>query len=141
MTTIMIVDDEPEMVNLIEDILSPKGYEIVRAYDGVEALRKLEETIPDLILLDIMMPDMDGIELCKRIKANPDLAETTVIMVTGKRDLDSQMDAIYTEADGYIFKPFGIRDLEEEVADFLEGKIENSLMKMKNRKKLLGDGE
>jgi DNA-binding response OmpR family regulator len=120
MATIMIVDDEPKIVELISDMLSPLEHEIVCAYNGDEALKKLEDIKPDLVLLDIMMPGVDGLEVCQKIKENPEMSDVSVVMVTGKRDLESHMDAIFAEANGYIMKPFTVDGLVDKVVAFLE---------------------
>jgi len=121
MARIMIVDDEPKIVELITDMLSPLEHQIMFAYSGEEALKKLEQETPDLILLDIMMPGIDGIEVCSKIKERSSTADIPVLMVTGKRDMESHLDAIYAEADGYIMKPFTMDDLLAKVKNALEG--------------------
>jgi len=120
MAVIMIVDDVPDMVDLITDMLEPLGHEFIPAYSGEGALEKLESVTPDLILLDIMMPGMDGIEVCKRVKENPATSGIPVVMVTGKHDMESHLDAAFVEADGYIIKPFTMDMLIQKVKDSLE---------------------
>ncbi len=120
MPKIMVIDDSPPMVTLIATIMKKMGNECITAYSGEEALEKLEGEKPDLILLDIMMPGMDGIETCDRIKDNPETADIPIFMVTAKTETESQMDAIYVRADGYITKPFHVENMMEKVRKALD---------------------
>ena len=121
-TTILVVDDEPHMVELICEILESQGFRMLVAHNATEALDHLDNAI-DLVLLDIMMPGMDGIELCGIIKGDPRMSGVPVMMVTGKHDVESQLDAIYSEADGYIFKPFDVDALIEKVRSQLDSLV------------------
>jgi DNA-binding response OmpR family regulator len=121
MVKIMVVDDVPEMVQLISDILEPHGYDVIQTHSGEEALGKLEDTVPDLVLLDIMMPGMDGFEVCRRIRKNPVTSDMMVVFVTGRRDCETHYrDSDSGHPDGYILKPFSLKELVERVTAFLE---------------------
>lgn len=105
---ILVVDDEKPIADILKFNLEKEGYEIVCAYDGVEALQKVEEDLPDLILLDIMLPQKDGLEVCREIRKNHDMP---IIMLTAK---DSEIDKVLgleMGADDYVTKPFSAREL------------------------------
>lgn len=87
-TRILVVDDSPTIVETLARVLQPQGYEVHKALNGKEALTKARELIPDLILLDIIMPDMNGYKVCQRLKANPDTANIGVIMLSAKGNVD-----------------------------------------------------
>jgi len=117
--SILVVDDEPNIVLSIEFLMKQQGYEVRTAGNGQDALRALEEDIPDLVLLDVMMPKPDGFEVCQAIRANPDWKGVTVIMLTAKgREVDREK-GLALGADDYITKPFATRELVEKVRSFL----------------------
>ncbi|MEQ8186812.1 MAG: response regulator [Candidatus Eremiobacterota bacterium] len=103
---ILIVDDEPSARDTLSGILFGRGYDLVFADNGMEALKKAGEIKPDLILLDIMMPDMDGFEVCRRLRQDVILAEVPIIMITALDDQDSYIDGIEAGADDFISKPY-----------------------------------
>ena len=107
---IMIVDDQPDIRQTIKMILSKHRYESIEACDGVDCLKKIKKTKPDLILLDIMMPRMSGWEVCSKIKLNPETEDIPIIFITGKTDEISQAMSL-NGAEGYISKPFDPIDL------------------------------
>lgn len=102
---ILIVDDEQDIVEFISYNLKAKGYQTATARDGVEAIRKAREFRPDLILLDIMMPNKDGIETIKELRQNPDFEHTAIIFLTALSDEKSEIEGLKTGADDYIAKP------------------------------------
>jgi two-component system alkaline phosphatase synthesis response regulator PhoP len=102
---ILIVDDEPDIVEFISYNLKSKGYLIATAKDGVEALRKAKEFRPDLILLDIMMPNKDGKETLKELRRMPEFEQTAIIFLTALSDERSEIEGLKTGADDYISKP------------------------------------
>lgn len=104
--TILIVDDEFAGRHILRALLSEQGYELVFAENGAEALAKAAETIPDLVLLDVMMPDMDGFEVCTRFRGDPLLAEVPIIMVTALDDRLSRVRGFESGAHDFIPKPF-----------------------------------
>ncbi len=110
-STILIVDDLPAMSQLIARLLSGDGYQLEFAYNGAEALEKAEALSPDLILLDVMMPDIDGFTVCRRLRATPRLAEIPVIMVTALDDRASRIKGLEAGADDFISKPFDQAEL------------------------------
>ncbi|WP_276134004.1 response regulator transcription factor [Polluticoccus soli] len=102
---ILIVDDEPDIVEFISYNLKGKGYLISTAKDGVEAIRKARDFRPDLILLDVMMPNKDGIQTIKELRAMPDFEQTAIIFLTALSDERSEIEGLKTGADDYISKP------------------------------------
>ena len=112
---ILVVDDEVYIVHILDFSLGMEGYEVVTALDGEEALAKSLEHKPDLIVLDIMMPKMDGYEVCKRLKAEPSTRGIPVILLSAKgRNVDQKM-GFDAGAEDYITKPFSPRKLVERI--------------------------
>jgi len=114
-STILIVDDEPAGRDTLEALLMARGYNLAFASNGPEALAKAAELAPDLILLDVMMPDMDGFEVCQRLRTDPLLSEVPVIMVTALDDRDSRLQGIEAGADDFVTKPFDRAELRARV--------------------------
>jgi CheY-like chemotaxis protein len=112
---VLIVDDEVSNRKTLQFLLAPLGYTLEFAADGVEALEKAAQLTPDLMLLDVMMPRMDGFEVCRQLRANPVLAEVPVIMVTALDDRDSLLQGIQAGADDFISKPFDRLELRSRV--------------------------
>jgi adenylate cyclase len=102
---ILVVDDVPDNVDIVQMRLESQGYEVVTAADGLEALDKIRELLPDLVLLDVMMPKLDGIETVKRLKADPSLPFIPVILVTAKADGRDVVDGLESGGDDYLTKP------------------------------------
>ncbi len=105
-STILIVDDNPLGREALGDVLEPEGYIVAFATDGPDALRKASELQPDVVLLDVMMPGMDGYEVCRRLRSDERLAEMPVLMVTALDDRSSRIRGIEAGADDFISKPF-----------------------------------
>jgi putative two-component system response regulator len=103
---ILIVDDDPSSRQTLESILDEQGYHLEIAENGFQALEKAHQLLPDVILLDVMMPDMDGFEVCQRIRNDPTLAEIPIIMLTALDDRKSMLDGLEAGADDYITKPY-----------------------------------
>jgi putative two-component system response regulator len=110
-STILIVDDDPAGRHTLESILDQQGYQLVMAENGIQALEKAEQCLPDVILLDVMMPGMDGFEVCQRIRKNPLVAEIPIIMLTALDDRKSLLDGLEAGADDYITKPYDRHEL------------------------------
>ena len=118
---ILVVDDEIYIVHILDFSLGMEGYEVVTALDGEQALEKAAQHKPDLIVLDIMMPKMDGYETCKALKSNPETADIPVILLSAKgRSIDQQTGYDVGAAD-YITKPFSPRKLVDQVNAMLGG--------------------
>ncbi len=104
--TILVVDDDPDIARFVEVNLRSVGYDVSVAGDGEEALRKAEELHPDLVLLDVMMPRVDGFEVAQRLRRNPRTANTNIIMLTAKALSSDKVLGLTSGADDYIIKPF-----------------------------------
>lgn len=122
---ILCIEDEPEMINLVRLILERQGYEVLGAVGGTEGLRILKSDQPDLILLDLMMPDIEGWEVYRQIKSDPGLAAIPVIVVTAKaQSIDKVLGLHIAKVEDYITKPFGSQELTESVRKVLEKSFE-----------------
>ncbi|MDE3068011.1 MAG: response regulator transcription factor [Verrucomicrobiota bacterium] len=108
---ILVVDDEPEAVELLEFNLKQAGYATSTAADGTEALKKARGQTPDLIVLDVMLPEMDGFEVCKSLRLDPGTARVPIIMLTAKAAEIDRVLGLELGADDYLTKPFSPREL------------------------------
>ena len=112
---VLVVDDILANVRLLEAKLTAEYFEVVTAMNGVDALEAVQRTRPDIILLDVMMPDMDGYEVCRRLKANPETARIPIVFITAKTSEDDRAKGIEAGAVDYIHKPFETPVLIERV--------------------------
>lgn len=112
---ILIVDDEINIRELMKFNLEKEQYKVLEAEDGVQALACIEQNKPDLVLLDLMLPKMDGIEVCKRVKSNPKTAGIPIIMLTARADEIDKIIGLEMGADDYITKPFSPREVVARV--------------------------
>jgi len=117
--TILIIDDEQDVVDLVAFNLQRAGYKTVSARDGNTALQRARENQPDLIVLDLMLPGMDGTEVCKRLKAEPKTASIPIIMLTAKAEEVDRVVGLELGADDYVTKPFSPRELGLRVKSIL----------------------
>ena len=108
---IMIVDDEAAVQQMMELVLKEGGYEPIVAGSGEQALEILQDAAPDLIIVDVMMPGMDGIELCGEIRNNPDTQSIPIIILTAKANTDTLDESYNAGADLYLIKPFAPEEL------------------------------
>lgn len=113
---ILVVDDEPNILSIVEAYLIVQKYEVVRALTGAEALQKFEETDPDLIILDLMLPDISGVEVCRKIRAH---SEVPIIMLTAKSSEKDILAGLKIGADDYVSKPFSPKELVARVETVL----------------------
>ncbi|GLI53262.1 MULTISPECIES: ATP-binding response regulator [Thermodesulfovibrio] len=120
--TILIVDDNIDTVELLRKRLKAEGYNTEEAYDGEEALKKVYELYPDLIILDVMMPKMDGYEVCQRLKTDDRTKFIPIIMLTAKSDVESKVKGLDIGADDYVPKPFDYRELSARVRSLITRK-------------------
>ncbi len=120
----MVVDDNPDTVTLVKTLLEGSGYGVQTAYNGLEVLSRLEEQKPDLIILDIMMPHMDGLAVLKRLKETAETSSIPVIMLTAKVQYEDMIECYKLGADYYIPKP-ATRAHLINVTNFLINKYKN----------------
>lgn len=113
--TILVVDDEPYILRSLTFVLESQGYRVLTASNGEEALRKIREARPRLVFLDIMLPRMNGYEVCAAVKEDPALADTFVIMLSAKGQQIDRERGLLGGADEYMTKPFSPREIVEYV--------------------------
>jgi two-component system alkaline phosphatase synthesis response regulator PhoP len=119
---ILVVDDEIYIVHILEFSLTMEGYSILTASDGEEALQMIDSERPDLVVLDIMMPKLDGYEVCRRLRQDEQFADLPVILLSAKgRPVDREA-GLQAGANDYITKPFSPRKLLEKISELLEAK-------------------
>lgn len=118
--SVLVVDDEANIVLSLEFIMRQAGFDVRVAHNGDEALRAIRRAPPDLVLLDVMMPERDGYDVCQTIRANPDWKDIRIIMLTAKgRDIEREK-GMALGADDYITKPFSTREVVERVKQYFE---------------------
>ena len=122
--SVLIVDDEPMARTLLRLMLVRAGFEVAEAENGFDALEKVEVNIPDLILLDVMMPGMDGFTVCQKVRAKQETADLPIIMLSAKTDLDSINKGLLAGATKYLTKPISPEELTKHVKDALSNNIE-----------------
>jgi DNA-binding response OmpR family regulator len=116
---VLVVDDEPNIIMSLDFLIRKEGYQLFIARNGTEALEIAHKELPNLIVLDIMMPDIDGYEVCQRIKSNRDFENTKVIFLSAKSKQSDIQKGLDMGADKYITKPFSTRDLMKEIKAYL----------------------
>ncbi|PNQ75087.1 DNA-binding response regulator [Hanstruepera neustonica] len=131
---ILLVDDEPDILEIVGYNLSAEGYQIITASDGVEAVKKAKKERPHLIVMDVMMPEMDGIEACEQIRKVPELSDTIITFLTARGEDYSQVAGFDAGADDYITKPIKPKVLVSKVKALLrrlkEEETSDSVMKI-----------
>jgi two-component system, sensor histidine kinase and response regulator len=139
-TRILVVDDQPANIQLVGSVLGKLGYEIIPALDGPTALRRLAVRLPDLILLDLLMPEMDGCEVCRRLREHPDWQNVPVIFVSAAEDKDLVVQALEAGGVDYITKPFNQAELVLRVKTQLDLKNARDRLKQlaEDKDELLG---
>ncbi len=113
---ILVVDDEVDIVDFIDGYLTGEGYEVIKAYDGVEALDKMRQDLPDLVVLDVMLPGLDGFEVCKQMRTE---STVPILMVTAKDTDVDKIVGLEIGADDYMPKPFNPRELVARIKAIL----------------------
>lgn len=127
--TILIVDDEPIMLKFIVGIIRKAGYEVLTASDGEEGVEIAKKHKPDIILFDLMLPKLNGLEACKILKSDPDLGLTKVILLTAKTDEQSKITALSNGADDFLTKPFSSTEVLSRISNLLENrKLQENLV-------------
>ena len=133
---ILLVDDEPDILEIVGYNLSNEGYQVITAENGLEGVKKAKKELPHLIILDVMMPEMDGIEACEIIRKNPDLKDTLITFLTARGEDYSQVAGFDAGADDYITKPIKPKVLVSKVKALLrrfkEQDVENENVKIGN---------
>jgi DNA-binding response OmpR family regulator len=120
MKRVLAVDDEPHILKLVAFSLASHGFEVLQASDGLSASLVAESEQPDLILMDVMMPILNGYDACERIKANPKTSHIPVVMLSAKSQATEQTEGLSRGALCYITKPFTPKELVQRVTELLE---------------------
>lgn len=118
---IMVVDDNEEVITMVKAALEREGYRVIGINNGNDCLKRINQEKPDLILMDIMMPDIDGWEVCKKIKESELIISVPISMLTVKKsEEDIQKSLEYAHADAHLIKPFSVKEFRNAVQDLLE---------------------
>jgi adenylate cyclase len=131
--TILVADDRPESVRLVRHLLQAEGYTTVAAYDGKEALERIRQHLPDLVVLDLNMPVMNGYEVCQRLKADPVTTDIPVLMLTAWADPEQRVKGLQLGAVDYLAKPFDYRELVARIQTRLRAKQEADRLRAAQR--------
>lgn len=114
---VLIVDDDPLILDLVRAVLEDAGVELDIARDGMEALKRAGERVPDVVVLDVMMPGMDGFEVCRAFRSDPRYARSRIVMLTARATEDDRREGLAAGADAFFTKPFSALELIETVRD------------------------
>jgi len=123
MAKILVVDDDMHATTLLEKVLALKGHQATSVNDSAETMRVANSTVPDLILLDLMMPEPNGFEVCKMLRADPNFAKTPIVIITAMDDNASKETAYSAGANDFLTKPFRMDDLAQTIQALI-GKTE-----------------
>ena len=122
MPKILIVDDDPQVHKMLETVLIPKNYQVVCLLEALPALDKIRSFHPDLVILDIMMPDMSGIELCQKIRGDSEMNKILILMLSAKDTQNDRLKGLQYGADDYVTKPFHVTTLVRKIEHMLAKK-------------------
>ena len=117
--SVLIVDDEPMTQDMLRLMLEPAGFRVTGAEHGLEALEKVKKSKPDIMILDVMMPHMDGITVCRQIRSNPDTSDLPIVMLSGKTHLNAVEEGLEAGANRYLPKPMSRADLIQNLREVL----------------------
>jgi DNA-binding response OmpR family regulator len=117
---ILVVEDEDNIAIALEYLLTREGYDHQRIANGAEALPRIRETRPDLVLLDVMLPEVSGYEICQTLRMDPDLRHIRILMMTARGSAVERRKGLALGADGFIAKPFELKELKAELRRLLE---------------------
>lgn len=123
--TVLIADDEKDIVDLVDYNLTREGFHVLAAANGLESLKMIKKNRPDIVILDWMMPEMDGLEVCRRLRQDPDTSRIPVIMLTARTETLDKVLGLEMGADDYLTKPFHIRELVARIHALLRRSAAN----------------
>lgn len=112
---ILIVDDELDALTALKRALESENYNVVEAADGLSAIQKVKDEKPDIVLLDLMLPEIDGFEVCKQLKSDPLYRHVPIIMLTAKGEINDKIEGIEIGADDYVTKPFNLNEIKARI--------------------------
>ena len=116
---VLVVEDEDNIATALEYLITREGYDHDRVANGADALPRIRSTHPDLVLLDVMLPEVSGYEICAGIRLDPDLTRVKVLMMTARGSIEERRKGLALGADGFISKPFELKELRDEVRRLL----------------------
>jgi DNA-binding response OmpR family regulator len=119
MSRILLVDDEPDLVWAVRHSLRDEGHEVLAAYDGMEALSVAHRDRPDLVILDIVMPRLDGLQVCHRLRRNPTLGTVPILFLTERNAVEDRITGLDNGGDDYLVKPFDLKELKARIRALL----------------------
>ncbi len=137
---VLVIDDEESIVDLIKLGLKYEGFEVVAASDGDEGIAAAQRTNPVFIILDRMLPDMDGLEVCRRLRSNPTTVDIPILLLTAKDEVGSRVEGLNTGADDYLTKPFSFEELVARIRAILR-RMNHSAMAENSQVLSVGDIE
>ncbi|MBK8989129.1 MAG: response regulator [Chloroflexi bacterium] len=117
--SVMVVDDEPMTRTLLQLMLAPADCEVTEAEDGLDALEKIEQNLPDLVILDVMMPQMDGITLCRALRENAATAVLPIILLSAKTSPEAVQEGLLAGANKYLTKPVARHELVSSIEELM----------------------
>ncbi len=120
---ILVVEDEDNIALALNYLMQREGYQNDRIANGAEALPRIRETRPDLVLLDVMLPEVSGYEICQGVRLDPSLADVKILMMTARGSVIERQKGLALGADGFISKPFELKELRAEVRRLLTGGV------------------
>ena len=120
---ILVVDDEDETRLMLRILLEMKGFRVEEAVDGLDALNKVNDVNPDIMILDVMMPNMDGLTVCRRLRNQPATKTLPIILLSGKTHLNADVEGLEAGANAYMSKPADVKKLVEKVNQLLSERI------------------
>jgi len=124
MALVLVVDDNPNVITLVERGLQEEGHEVITATTGAQALRTMQNGRPDLVVLDIVMPGTNGLEVCERMRRSPGLCVVPILFLTQKDGVEDRIQGFQAGADDYLSKPFHLRELQLRVRAILRSTLE-----------------
>lgn len=116
---ILIVDDEPQIHTVLGKLLSKEGFQVASAYSAEQAFQKVEENRPDLMILDVMMPKVSGIDVCNKLKADPKTKDILILILSARETQADRLEGLTHGADDYVSKPFHLRSLVRKIQHML----------------------
>lgn len=120
---VLVVEDEDNIAIALDYLMTREGYEHDRVANGAEALGRIRATHPDLVLLDVMLPEVSGYEICQGVRLDPSLADVKILMMTARGSSIERKKGLALGADGFISKPFELKELREEVRRLIGGEV------------------
>lgn len=121
--SVLVVDDDNEVRQLLCTMLQLLGYEAWSAIDGVDALQQVQSRLPDAMILDVMMPNMDGLTLCQKLRQEEETSDLPIIMLSGKAQYEDMQAGLKAGATRYLAKPAGMNDLSQNLQDVLSSRL------------------